>query len=150
VSADIVYVSKTSHVNEIAGMHVQCRNSFRNELPLPKFTDCKQQNIISFLNEVDDYFLLRGVPEKMKLAMAVGSIRDIYTKQWCTAMHWEFKDCDHSKQASKRNRRKTGVAKWDLKIGDLVLAKRQPVSDAADEMAKKFSRIVTNLGKSRG
>jgi hypothetical protein len=127
VSADVADASKTPHVNEIAGMHIQCRNSFINELSLPKFTDCKKQNIMNFLDELDYYFLLKGVPEKLKLVMAMGSISDAYTKQWCTTMHWEFKDYDHSKQESKKNRRKTGVATWDLKIGDLVLAKCQPV-----------------------
>jgi hypothetical protein len=76
VPADVVDASKTSHVNEIEGVHVQCRNSFMDELPLPKFTDCKKQNIISFLDELDNYFLLKSVPEKVKLAMAIGSISD--------------------------------------------------------------------------
>jgi hypothetical protein len=48
VSTDIVNASKTSYVNEIAVMHIQCCKSFRNELPLPKFTDCKSRILLAF------------------------------------------------------------------------------------------------------
>jgi hypothetical protein len=45
-----------------------------------------------------------------------------------------------TERAAKGNKRKTSVTKWDGKLGDLVLAKYQPVSDAAVGVTRKFSR----------
>jgi hypothetical protein len=44
-------------------------------------------------------------------------------------------------KATKRNKRKTGITKWDPKLGDMVLAKCQPVSDAAVGVTRKFGRV---------
>ena len=44
-------------------------------------------------------------------------------------------------KAAKRNKRgKIGSSKWKPQVGDLVLAKCQAVSDAADGITKKFAR----------
>lgn len=43
-------------------------------------------------------------------------------------------------RAAKRNKKKKGV-KWNPKVGELVLAKCQPVSDAVEGITKKFSKI---------
>ena len=44
-------------------------------------------------------------------------------------------------KAAKRNKRgKNSSSKWKPQVGDLVLAKCQAVSDAADGITKKFVR----------
>jgi len=44
-------------------------------------------------------------------------------------------------KAAKRNKRgKNSSSKWKPQVGDLVLAKCQAVSDAADSITKKFAR----------
>jgi hypothetical protein len=45
------------------------------------------------------------------------------------------------KKAAKRNKRgKNSSSRWKPQVGDLVLAKYQTVSDAADAITKKFAR----------
>jgi hypothetical protein len=44
-------------------------------------------------------------------------------------------------RAAKRKKRRTGVTKGDPKLGDLVLAKCQQVSDATVRVTRKFSRV---------
>jgi hypothetical protein len=50
-------------------------------------------------------------------------------------------------KATKRNKRKTGITKWDPKLGDMVLAKCQPVPDAAVGVTRTFGRVYDGLWK---
>jgi hypothetical protein len=46
-----------------------------------------------------------------------------------------------TEKATNRNKGKTGITKWDPKLGDMVLAKCQPASDATVEVTRKFGRV---------
>jgi hypothetical protein len=69
------------------------------ELTLPKFSNCKSQHIVNFLEELDTYFQLKAVPVEIKLPLTIKSITDDYVRQWVTTIHKEIKDYDRFKQA---------------------------------------------------
>ena len=49
-------------------------SSVMGDLTLPKFSDCKRQHIVNFLEELDSYFQLKDVPAEMRLPTAMKSI----------------------------------------------------------------------------
>jgi hypothetical protein len=46
-------MSELSHVNDLVPGFGQFRSALTSELALPKFYDCKKQNIVNFLEELD-------------------------------------------------------------------------------------------------
>jgi hypothetical protein len=68
-------------------------------LTLPKFNNCKRQHIFHFLEELDSYFQLKGIPAEMKLPKAIKSITDEYTQQWAVTIFKELRNYDHFKRA---------------------------------------------------
>ena len=75
------------------------RSSVKSDLTLPKFSNCKRQHIVNFLEELDSYFQLKDVPAEMRLPTAMKSITDEYTQQWVVTIYKELKSYDHFKQA---------------------------------------------------
>jgi len=74
-------------------------SSVMSDLNLPKFSDCKRQHIVNFLQELDSYFQLKDVPAGMRFSIAMKSITDEYTQQWVVTIYKEFRNYDHFKQA---------------------------------------------------
>jgi hypothetical protein len=75
------------------------RGSIMSDLTLPKFSDCKRQHIVNFVEELDSYFQLKDVPAEMRLPIAMKSITDEYTQQWVVTIYKERRSYDHFKQA---------------------------------------------------
>jgi hypothetical protein len=92
-------VSELSHVNELVPGFGHFHNSVTSDLALPKFSDCKKQNIVNFLEELDSYFQLKDVPAEIKLQIAMKAITDEYPQQWVTAIYKELTNYEHFKQA---------------------------------------------------
>jgi hypothetical protein len=69
----------------------QFMHDLAKDIGLPKFIDPYKQNIIHFLNDLEAYFQLRGIPESFKLALAKSAVVDSYTSQWintvCKDLH---------------------------------------------------------------
>jgi hypothetical protein len=59
------------------------RGSVMSDLTLPKFSNCKRQHIVNFLEELDSYFQLKDVPTEMRLPIAMKSVTDEYTAVGC-------------------------------------------------------------------
>jgi hypothetical protein len=74
------------------------RGSVMSDLTLLKFSDCKRQHIVNFL-ELDSYFQLKDVPAEMRLPIAMKSITDEYTQQWVVTIYKVLRSYDHFKQA---------------------------------------------------
>jgi hypothetical protein len=53
-----------------------------NDICLPKFTDPYKQNIVHFLDDLESYFHLQGVPDSFELVLARSAVVDDYTSQW--------------------------------------------------------------------
>jgi hypothetical protein len=51
-------------------------------LSLPKFCDREVQNVAQFPWDSDSYFLVKNVPESIKLPLAKNAVIDGYTSQW--------------------------------------------------------------------
>lgn len=77
----------------------QCHSSVLNDLILPKFSHYHKQNIVQFRTELDAYFLLKGVPESLKLPLAMKAVIDGYSCQWLTAIYKDLSGYEHFKQA---------------------------------------------------
>jgi hypothetical protein len=71
---------------------MKCHSSVVGDLPLPKFSDCKSQNIVNFVEELDSYFQLKAVQVKMKLPIAIKSLTNEYVRQWLTTIYTEIMD----------------------------------------------------------
>jgi hypothetical protein len=52
-----------------------------SDLTLPKFSDCKRQQFVNVLEELDSYFQLKDAPAEMRLPITMKSIIDEYTQQ---------------------------------------------------------------------
>jgi hypothetical protein len=57
----------------------QFMNDVSKDICLPKFTDPYKQNIVHFLDDLESYFHIRGVPDSFKLRSAE---EDGYKSQW--------------------------------------------------------------------
>jgi len=85
--------------NDVAVGDAHFRSSVMSDLTLPKFSDCKRQHIVNFLEELDSYFQLKDVPAEMRLSIVMKSITDEYTQQWVVTIYKEIRSYDHFKQA---------------------------------------------------
>jgi len=94
----------------LGGGKITCKNdgivgdahfhsSVMSDLTLPKFSDCKKQHIVNFLEELDSYFQLKDIPAEIRLPIAMKSIIDEYTQQWVVTIYKELRNYDHFKQA---------------------------------------------------
>ncbi|KDR06926.1 hypothetical protein L798_03828 [Zootermopsis nevadensis] len=52
--------------------HPQCPSHVLNGIVLPNFFDCHKQNVVQFLQELDDYYRLKSVSESLKLSQRFG------------------------------------------------------------------------------
>ena len=62
--------------NDVVVGDAHFRRSLMSDLILPKFSDCKRQHIVNFLEELDSYFQLEDVPAEMRWPFAMKSITD--------------------------------------------------------------------------
>jgi hypothetical protein len=92
-------VSELSHVNDLVPGFGHFHGSVTSDLALPKFNNCKKQNTVNFLEELDSYFQLKDVHAEIKLPIAMKAITDEYTKQWVTAIYKELINYEYFKQA---------------------------------------------------
>jgi hypothetical protein len=60
-----------------------------------RFTDPNKQNTVQFLDDLESYFLLWGVPDSFKLVVARSTVVDDYTSQWINTV---YKDLSSYKQ----------------------------------------------------
>jgi hypothetical protein len=92
-------VSELSHVNDLVPGFGHFHSSVTSDLALLKFNDCKKQNIVNFLEELDSYFQLKNVPAEIKLPIAMKAITEEYTQQWVTTIYKELRNYEQIKQA---------------------------------------------------
>ena len=64
-------VSEFTCNNDVVVGDAHFRSSVMSDLNLPKFSDCKRQHIVNFLEELDSYFQLKDVPAEMRLPIAI-------------------------------------------------------------------------------
>jgi hypothetical protein len=69
------------------------------DIGLPKFMSPDKQNIIHFLNDLEAYFQLRGIPESLKVALAKSAVIDSYTSQWINTVYKDLRDYHQFKEA---------------------------------------------------
>jgi gas vesicle protein len=69
------------------------------ELSLPCFDDSSKVNAMFHLKGLDEYFILKGVPKRMQLAIALRSITDPTAKSWVAAVSHTLADYDQFKSA---------------------------------------------------
>jgi hypothetical protein len=70
-----------------------------NELILPGFDDYNKVNAIFHLNELENYFLLKGTPKRLWLAIALRSLTDVTAKRWVSAISHSLTDYGQFKVA---------------------------------------------------
>jgi hypothetical protein len=92
-------VGKFTCKNDVVVGDAHFCSSVMNDLTVPKFIDCKRQHIVNFLEELDHYFQLKGVPAGVKLPITMKSIADEYTQQWIITIYKELRNYYHFKQA---------------------------------------------------
>jgi len=81
-------VCKNEINGRVAGQGTsQCLNDVSKNLCFPKFSDPEKQNIVHFLDDLELYFLLRGVPDSFKLVLAWSAVVDGYTVQWINIVY---------------------------------------------------------------
>jgi hypothetical protein len=66
---------------------------------LPKFTDPYKQNIVHFLDDLESYFLLRGVPDSFKLVLDRNAVEDVYTSQCINTVYKDLSSYEQFKEA---------------------------------------------------
>jgi hypothetical protein len=91
--------SKFTCKNDVVVGDAHFRSSVVSDLTLPKFSDCKRQHIVNFLEELDSYFQLKDAPAEMRLPIAMKSITGEYTQQWVVTINKELRSYDHFQQA---------------------------------------------------
>jgi hypothetical protein len=91
-------VGTNDHHEYVSRGSEQCYGHALNDLVVPKFRDCHKQNV-QFLNELDAYYLLKSVPESLKLPVAMKAVTDAYSKQWFTAIYKDLSSYEHFKRA---------------------------------------------------
>ena len=74
-----VYQTNDSHLH---GLYEhgksQCHHSILNELALPQFSCSTKQNIVQFLNDLEQYFCPKEIRDSIKLLIAPKTVTDIY------------------------------------------------------------------------
>jgi hypothetical protein len=88
VSDDIVMDSNRHTIRNNAGAcHTLFNGNVIGDLPLPKFSDPRKQNVVEFLAELNDYFKLKNIPDSLKLALAMKAVTDPYCKNFISAVY---------------------------------------------------------------
>jgi hypothetical protein len=67
------------------------------QLTLPVYSDNTTRIIGDFLRDLDIYFQLKSVPEKLKLPLAPRAIQDPFTKGWLNAEYHKIGTYDKFK-----------------------------------------------------
>jgi hypothetical protein len=62
------------------------------ELPLPQFDECKNQNPVSHIRQLDEFMKFRSVPKALQLAVAYRSMTGQMCKQWAETASGTIKD----------------------------------------------------------
>jgi hypothetical protein len=65
----------------------QFMHDLAKDIGLPKFIDPYKKNIVHFLNDLESYFQLRGIPDSFKLALTKRAVVDSYTSQWIDTVY---------------------------------------------------------------
>ena len=84
-----------NNVNANSTMLANC--SSLNELTLPTYSDSSTQIIGNFLKDLDIYFDLKSVPERLKLPLAARAIHDPFAKGWLNAEYQKLGSYDNFK-----------------------------------------------------
>jgi hypothetical protein len=84
---DIVMDSNRHTIRNDAGAcHTLFNGNVIGDLPLPKFSDPRKQNVVEFLAELNDYFKLKNIPDSLKLPLAMKAVTDPYCKNFISAV----------------------------------------------------------------
>jgi hypothetical protein len=78
---------------------VPWQNYIVSDVTMPKFVDSSEENPIRFLGELDSYFMLKRVPESLRLQIAFRAISDTYVRQWVESVQTDFKNYGEFKEA---------------------------------------------------
>jgi len=93
-------VCKNEINGRVAGQATsQCLNDVSKHLCLPKFADPEKQNVVHFLDDLESYFLLRGVPDSFKLVLAWSAVVDGYTSQWINTVYKDMSSYEQFRAA---------------------------------------------------
>jgi hypothetical protein len=93
VSDDIVMDSDRHTIRNDAGAcHTLFNGNVIGDLPLPKFSDPRKQNVVEFLAELNDYFKLKNIPDSLKLSLAMKAVTEPYCKNFISAVCKECKN----------------------------------------------------------
>jgi hypothetical protein len=65
----------------------QCHRNNLKDLALPLFSDSTKQNIVHLLNDLEQQFCPKEIPDSVKLPFALKTWNDIYTRQWFIARY---------------------------------------------------------------
>ena len=68
------------------------------DICLPKFIDHYKQNV-HFLEDLESYFHLRGIPDSFKLVLAKSAVKDSYTSQWISTVYKDLSSYEQFKKA---------------------------------------------------
>jgi hypothetical protein len=82
-SSELSHVGNLNVVNTISEMPLN--RDMLNELSLPTFDNCNKQSVVMFLRDLDLYFEVKKIPEKLKLPLVLRAIRDPFAKNWVSA-----------------------------------------------------------------
>jgi hypothetical protein len=79
-------------LGKAAQKKIQGDSHILGDITLPTFNDDNnKQNIVQFLAELDQYFVLKAVLEDLKLPVALKAIKDDYTKQWSLTIYKDLR-----------------------------------------------------------
>jgi hypothetical protein len=77
----------------------QLIHDLAKDIGLPKFTDPSKQYIVHFLNDLESYFQLRGIPDSLKLVIAKSAVVDNYTSQWINTVYRDLQNYHQFREA---------------------------------------------------
>jgi hypothetical protein len=77
----------------------QFMHDISKDVCLPKFTDHYKQNVVHFLEDLESYFHLRGIPDSFKLVLAKSAVQDSYTSQWISTVYKDLSSYEQFKKA---------------------------------------------------
>ena len=60
----------------------QCNHTILNDLALPQFSDSTTQNIVQFLNDLEQCFCQKKILDSLKQPIAPKTVNDNYTRRW--------------------------------------------------------------------
>jgi len=89
----------TSQPNAIVNVKsdVFANNSPMNELAFANLYDSSNQIVLHFLRDLDEYYMIKNVPESLKLTLAMRAVTGPIAKSWFSTVYGKLHDYEHFK-----------------------------------------------------